>query len=174
MPSEGKLSRVDLEARLRAIHGKTPKAGQILAIETLFTEERDVILIAKTGYGKSMVFHSVSTLDEDTMTLMIMPLLALERDQKQAIKKMQASSNPCILNGETTTKDLLNEIQLQAGRVAKCSPATSALFCHVRDPGQHSPKENHRCVEICGVRACPWHEGFLSVCINSVGRERNW
>ena len=52
-----------------------------------------MILIAKTGYGKSMVFHSVSALKEDTMTLMIMLLLALEEDQKLAIKKMQANSN---------------------------------------------------------------------------------
>lgn len=70
-----------------------------------------MILIAKTGYGKSMVFHSVSALEEDTMTLMIMPLLALEEDQKASIKKMRANSNPCILNGETMTKELLNEIQ---------------------------------------------------------------
>ena len=106
MPWGEKLSRVDLEARLRVIHEKTPKAGQLLAIDTLFNEETDVILIAKTGYGKSMVFHSVSALEEDTMTLMIMPLLALE-DQKASIKRMQANINPCILNGETMTKDLL-------------------------------------------------------------------
>lgn len=29
---------------------KTPKASQLLAFDTLFNEEKDVILIAKTGY----------------------------------------------------------------------------------------------------------------------------
>ena len=174
MPSEKKLSKVDLEVKLRAIHGKTPKAGQVLAIETLFTEEKDVILIAKTGYGKSMMFHSVLILKEDIITLMIMPLLALKNIQKQAIKKMQANSNLYILNSKTMMKNLLNKIQLQAGWVVKCSSATSAFFCHVHDHGQHSPKENHCYIEICGVRACSWHKGFLSVCINSVGWERNW
>ena len=31
-----------------------------------------------------MVFHSVSALEEDTMTLMIMPLLALEEDSESS------------------------------------------------------------------------------------------
>ena len=55
-----------------------------------------MILIAKTGYEKSIVFHSGSALKPDTMTLMIMPLLALEEDRKLTIKKMQVNSNPCI------------------------------------------------------------------------------
>ena len=111
MSSEAKLSRDVLNARLRIIHEKSPKAGQLLAIDTLFNEEKDVILIAKTGYGKSMVFHFVSALEEDTMTLMIMPLLALKEDQKSAVKKMQANSSLCIFNSETMTKNLPNEIQ---------------------------------------------------------------
>lgn len=49
---------------------------------------------------------------------MIMPLLALEENQKLAIKKMQVNSNPCILNDKTMTKDLLNKIQ-------------SGIFIHV-------------------------------------------
>lgn len=100
-----------MDARLRIIHGKSPKKSQLLAIETLFTEEKDVILIAKMGYGKSIVFHSVSALQEDTMTLMIMLLLALEKDQKAAIQKMIADSNLCILNSKIMTKTLLNKIQ---------------------------------------------------------------
>ena len=69
-----------------------------------------MILIAKTGYGKSIVFYSVSALKPDTMTLMIMPLLALEKNQKLVIKKMQVNSNLRILNSETMTKELLDEI----------------------------------------------------------------
>ena len=46
MPSKEKLSRDVLDARLRIIHAKSPKAGQLLAIETLFNEEKDVILIS--------------------------------------------------------------------------------------------------------------------------------
>ena len=41
---------------------------------------------------------------------MITPLLALEEDQKSAIGEIQGC-NPCILNGETMTKELLLEIR---------------------------------------------------------------
>ena len=55
MPLKAKLSRDNLNARLRIIHEKSPKAGQLLAIDILFNENKDVIHIAKTGYGESMV-----------------------------------------------------------------------------------------------------------------------
>ena len=74
------LSKDNLEARLKVIHSKSLKAGQLLAIDTLFNEKKDIIFIAKISYGKSMVFYSVSVLEEDTMTLMIMPSLALKEN----------------------------------------------------------------------------------------------
>ena len=106
MPSRRKMTGEILDARLEIIHQMTPKSGQLTAIDALFKEEKDVILIAKTGYGKSMVFHSISALQEGTITLMIMPLLALEEDQKLSIKKMHTSSSPCIVNGETMSEEI--------------------------------------------------------------------
>ena len=76
------LSRDVLEARSKVIHSKSPKASQLLAIGTLFNEMKDMILIAKTGYEKCIVFYSLLALKPDTMTLMIMLLLGLEKDQK--------------------------------------------------------------------------------------------
>lgn len=65
------MTREILDARLRIIHQKTPKFGQLKAIDTLFNEEKDVILIAKTGYGKNVVFHSILALEEGIITMMI-------------------------------------------------------------------------------------------------------
>ena len=56
------MTKDALDEKLTVIHQKNPKPGQLMAIDTLFNEEKDVILQAKTGYGKSMVFHSVSAL----------------------------------------------------------------------------------------------------------------
>lgn len=95
---------------MKIIHGKSPKDDQLLAIKTLFAKEKDVILIAKTGYGTNMVFYSVLALQKDTMTLIIMPLLMLKENQKAAIQKINADSNPYILNGKIMTKTLLNKI----------------------------------------------------------------
>lgn len=47
------LNRDNLDARLKIIYSKSPKADQLLAIDTLFNEKKDVIFIAKTGYGKA-------------------------------------------------------------------------------------------------------------------------
>ena len=91
MPSQAMLSRDVLKARSKVIHSKSPKAGQLLAIDILFNEKKNMILITKTGYRKSIVYHSVSALKPDTMTLMIMLLLALEDDQKLAINEMQVA-----------------------------------------------------------------------------------
>ena len=93
MSLQATLSKDNLEARLKVIHSQSLKTDQLLAIDTLFNEKKDVIFIAKTGYGKSMMFYSVLVLKSDIMTLMIMPLLALEEDQKLAIMNMQKNSN---------------------------------------------------------------------------------
>ena len=73
MPSRRKMIKEILNARLQIIHQKTPKSGQLTAIDTLFNEEKDVILIAKIRYERSMVFYSILALKEDTITLIIMP-----------------------------------------------------------------------------------------------------
>ena len=41
----------------------------------------DSILIAGTGYGKSLIFQGLAALDKKKMVLVISPLKALERDQ---------------------------------------------------------------------------------------------
>ena len=108
-----------------------------------------MILIAKTGYGKSMVFHSVSALKPDTMTLMIMPLLALEEDQKLAIKKMQINSNPCILNGETMTKELLNEIQSGVFTDLLTSPEIASQRAFDKFVNQAEPVFRTKLIQFC-------------------------
>lgn len=112
------LSRDNLNARLKVIYSKSLKVNQLQAINKLFNEKKDVIFIAKTGYRKCVIFYSVLALKSDTMTLMIMLLLALKKDQKLAIKKMQINSNLYILNDKTMIKRLLDKIQ-------------SGIFIHV-------------------------------------------
>ena len=76
---------------------------------------KDVILIAKTGYGKSMVFHSIPALVKNTVAVILMPLNALQDDQIDSIRKLKIDSNthmnPCVLNGETKTPALLKAIR---------------------------------------------------------------
>ena len=44
---------------LQWVFGVTPQPEQLRAIRTLVVDQKDLILIAKTGFGKSLVFNSV-------------------------------------------------------------------------------------------------------------------
>ena len=55
-------------------------SGQIDAIQSLAVDQLDLILIALTGWGKSMVFQAIPAL-QGGICLMIMLLNLLEEDQ---------------------------------------------------------------------------------------------
>ena len=66
---------------LHRLHGFQPRPDQVEAIKTLAIDQRDLILIARTGWGKSMIFQSVPALRTGGIALLIMPLNLLEEDQ---------------------------------------------------------------------------------------------
>jgi RAD3-like DEAD/DEAH box helicase len=66
---------------LHRLHGFQPRPDQVEAIKTLTIDQRDLILIARTGWGKSMIFQSVPALRRGGIALLIMPLNLLEEDQ---------------------------------------------------------------------------------------------
>jgi hypothetical protein len=101
-----------LMIRLKNIHDYESKAKQLKIIICLLNE-RDVILSAKTEYEKSMILYSSSTLQMNTIILLIMSLNALQEDQKNFIKKMNSNINACVFNEKTITKELLIEIKYE-------------------------------------------------------------
>lgn len=69
-----------LPVTLTSLLGFPPRDGQIKAIHSLAIDQVDLILIAPTGWGKSVVFQAVAAL-RGGICLMIMPLNLLEEDQ---------------------------------------------------------------------------------------------
>ena len=57
-----------------------PREDQIAAIKTLAIERKDLILIAPTGWGKSLVFQAIPAIIGG-ICLIIMPLSLLEEQQ---------------------------------------------------------------------------------------------
>ena len=57
-----------------------PRDGQVEAIRRLAVDQKDLILIAPTGWGKSAIFQAIPAL-RGGICLMIMPLNLLEEDQ---------------------------------------------------------------------------------------------
>ena len=79
------------------------------AIEWLTFDQKDLILIARTGFRKSLVFQAIGLL-RGGITLIVMPLLAIEEEQVANLKKLDGFT-PTALNGLTNTLKLLQDIQ---------------------------------------------------------------
>ena len=97
---------------LQKVFSITPRPEQLEAITTLVVDQKDLILIAKTGFGKSLVFNSVPFL-RGGVALIIMPLNAIEEGQTTALLRVNnhASCSPIILNGDSNTPELRADIQ---------------------------------------------------------------
>jgi superfamily II DNA helicase RecQ len=98
--------------KFKNIHDYESKTEQLKIIMCLLNDQ-NVILFAKTKYKKSMILYSSSTLQMNTIILLIMFLNVLQKDQKNFIKKMNFDINSCVLNDETITKKLLIEIKYE-------------------------------------------------------------
>jgi ATP-dependent DNA helicase RecQ len=71
--------------------GATPRPGQLEAVEALVTRGRRVLVVQRTGWGKSAVYFLATRLLRDAgagPTFLISPLLALMRDQVAAAARV--------------------------------------------------------------------------------------
>lgn len=87
---------------LHRLHGFRPRSDQLEAIKTLTIDRRDLILIARTGWGKSMIFQSVPALRRGGIALLIMPLNLLEEDQVGKTASVQNGYHTPYLIGAIT------------------------------------------------------------------------
>ena len=76
--------------QVRDLFGFCPKAKQIEAIRHLIFDEKDLILIAATGYGKSLIFQAAPLMkkagsNQIQICLIIMPLNQLQEDQAEKV-----------------------------------------------------------------------------------------
>lgn len=74
---------------------RTAHKGQVTAIQRLVYGHGDTILLARTGYGKSIIFQAVSVMLPDKVIIQIIPLSKLGEEQRDAIKAFPGC-NPLI------------------------------------------------------------------------------
>ncbi len=96
--------------KLKNIHDYESKSKQ-LKIVICLSNERDCIFFVKIEYEKNMILYSFSTLQVNTIILLIMSLNALQNDQKNFILKINSEINLCVINDKIITKKLLVEIK---------------------------------------------------------------
>ena len=97
--------------RVNELFGFEPKNKQVEAIRHLLYDKRDLILIAKTGFGKSIIFQALPLIEEESKqaSLIIMPLNLLQEEQAEKLKTIPGAK-PFILNGDTNTRKNRHEI----------------------------------------------------------------
>lgn len=84
--------------------------AQVEAIYTLFYEQRDLLLLAKTGFGKSLIFELISFLTATPgVVLTVMLLKLLQAEQSEKINGLLGRES-IILNEENNTNSVLAEI----------------------------------------------------------------
>ena len=77
---------------------RVPKDGQVEAIQRIVYRIGDTILLARTGYGKSIVFQAISVLLLRKITIQIVPLSKLGEEQCNTIATFPNTS-PILIDG---------------------------------------------------------------------------
>jgi superfamily II DNA or RNA helicase len=80
-----------------------PHPEQVRAVRRLVFRHGDTLLIARTGFGKSIVMHAVPLLT-DKISIQLTPLNKLGEEQVRDIKRLPGA-NPCLVTGETRHMD---------------------------------------------------------------------
>ena len=83
------------------------KNEQLTSLRRLFNRQ-DVILIAKTGFGKSLIFHSLPFMRPNSTAIIVCPLIALENDQAASLAELPGAK-PCVLNHTTSADETIYE-----------------------------------------------------------------
>src|SRR6266516_819393 len=86
------------------IPGFEPRPKQLEALHTLIYKRTDLILIAKTSFGKSVPIQAVSALVPETITIMILPLNKVGEEQAAKIAKLPGTQ-PCLVTADTVKTD---------------------------------------------------------------------
>ena len=81
-------------AMCRLLGGKNPHSQQVRALRRLVYRIGDTILIAKTGFGKSIVFHAFSVLTGQ-ITIQLIPLSKLGGGEQVESIRQYPGTNPC-------------------------------------------------------------------------------
>ncbi|KAJ7367058.1 P-loop containing nucleoside triphosphate hydrolase protein, partial [Mycena albidolilacea] len=92
----------------------------------------DSIMVAGTGYGKSVIFEGLAACNKAKIVIIICPLKALERDQVNEAEKKGLIAK--MVNGDTVCPELWANLRQGRANLYYASPemALSSSFIHLR------------------------------------------
>ncbi|KAF2024851.1 hypothetical protein EK21DRAFT_77792, partial [Setomelanomma holmii] len=89
---------------------RRPRVEQVRTLRRLIFARSDILLIARTGFGKSVIFHAYSILT-NKITLQLIPLSKLGDEQLTEIRRFTCA-RPCLIDAKTRSeeKDILARV----------------------------------------------------------------
>ena len=138
----------------------TLRDGQVDALEKLVEYKRDVILIAKTSFGKSLIFQLaplvVPNPEELGIALILMPLTLLQQNQSDNVMKRGAhlGARCIVLDGDTNTTTVRKEIgsgKYTHGRHPRNSRQCSRCHGHTMTPRTPAAFLSHFTYACCSL-----------------------
>jgi hypothetical protein len=93
----------------------SPREQQLDCIQWLLYQKEDLVLVAKTSFGKSLIMQILPCLVPNSCIVVILPLLALGSEQADAIGKHlsgRGSARPVFVNAKNIGKELLHDIRM--------------------------------------------------------------
>lgn len=94
---------------------ETPKKAQIDDIENVLVHDKKIIGKWRTGFGKSMVPWGVATM-RHSVTIIMMPLLALSSDQTTKFNKSRKTHSIYVLHADEVMGSTLEEVKQRTPR----------------------------------------------------------
>ena len=121
--------REEISAMITGITGaQEARKGQVDVLEHLVDEKSDAILVAATGYGKSVVLYAFAALTKK-LTIQIVPLTKLGKNQVEDIHKNVPNSRPVLVDQDTVRKVVYLPLNALCHILTRCrSPISGAIF----------------------------------------------
>jgi len=94
---------------IQLLYPYMPREGQRNALRQLIYKREDLIPIAKTSFGKSMILQAVSILIRKSITVVVLPLDQIGQEQAEYITRI--GGKPCFLNADTISEKVLADIR---------------------------------------------------------------
>src|SRR5256714_2022472 len=98
-----------IDEAIQLLYPYAPREGQRNALYQLTYKRKDLILIAKTSFGKSMILQAVSILTRKSITVVVLPLDQIGQEQAEYITRI--GGRPCFLNADTISARVLADIR---------------------------------------------------------------
>lgn len=87
------------------VFGFSLREAQINAVWTLFYQKKDLLLLARTGFGKSLIFQLIPFMPEPTgVVIILMPLKLLQAEQNATINRLP-KGKAIALTGDNNQKE---------------------------------------------------------------------